>query len=89
MYICMDSSGFPGRRPTRALVTSRRDLDAPKRSRDVPTPKKRMLGLAPSIFFRVDVAKTRERVFGDPQKYLYIWSVRKTTNKNSVCVSRF
>ena len=42
----------------RALVSSRRDLDARKRSRDAPTPKTRMLGLAPSIFSEVDAPKT-------------------------------
>ena len=33
------------------LASSGRDLDASKRSRDAPTPKKRTLGLAPGIFF--------------------------------------
>ena len=30
-----------------------RPVDAPKRSRDAPTPKKRMLGLTPSIFLKL------------------------------------
>ena len=44
-----------------ALVASRRDLDASRRGRDDPKPKTRMLGPTPSIFSRVDVAKTEER----------------------------
>ena len=34
---------------------------------DVPTPKTRMLGPTPSIFFRVEPHKTPRQVFGDPQ----------------------
>ena len=41
--------------PRLALVSSRRDLDASKRASEDPNPKKRTLGLAPSIFFKVDV----------------------------------
>ena len=37
-----------------ALVSSGRDLDVTKRTRDVATPKKRMLGPTPIIFCRVD-----------------------------------
>ena len=40
--------------PRLALVTSGRGFDASKRSRDVATPKKRMLGVTPSIFCKVD-----------------------------------
>ena len=43
----------------RALASSGRELDASKRSRHVATPKKRTLGLAPVIFCKVDVPKTR------------------------------
>ena len=50
-----------------SLVTSRRDLDARRRTRDAPTPKKRMRGLTPVIFFEVDAPKSRKQVFGDPQ----------------------
>ena len=63
-----------------ALVTSRRDLDVTKHSRDNPTPKKRMLGLTPSIFFRVEPPKTPKRVFGDPQN-LYICGVGAEDDK--------
>ena len=36
---------------TRTGVRSRRDLDAPKRAWDAPTPKKRMLGPTPRVVF--------------------------------------
>ena len=50
------------------LVSSGRDLDAPKRSRDVPNPKKRMLGVTPRVVFRAsDPPNTPKRVSGDPQ----------------------
>ena len=52
-----------------ALASSRRDLDAPRRAWEDPNPKKRMLGLAPSIFFRVDPWKTDKEVFGDPKNH--------------------
>ena len=42
-----------------ALVSSGRDLDARKGAPEDPNPKKRMLGLAPVIFFRVDAPKTQ------------------------------
>ena len=60
LYIYLYFYGF-------ALVTSGRDLDASKRTRDVATPKTRMLGVAPIIFFKVDAPKTPKQVFGDPQ----------------------
>ena len=37
----------------RALASSGRDLDAPKRAWEVATPKKRMLGLTPMVFLEV------------------------------------
>ena len=46
IYISMD---LPVDVQTPALVSSGRDLDASRRSRDVPTPKKRMLGVTPII----------------------------------------
>ena len=48
----------------RALASSRRDLDAPKRAPENLDPKTRMLGLAPSIFFRVEPPKTPKEVSG-------------------------
>ena len=39
--------------------------------RDHPTPKKRMLGLTPSIFFRVEPPKTPKQVFGD-KEHIYM-----------------
>ena len=83
IYICMDVYGFCGHRPGSSLVSSRRDLDASKRSRDAPTPKNRMLGLTPSIFLQVDVSrKRRNRSLATPKVCLYVWSERKTTNIN-------
>ena len=55
----------------RALASSGRDLDASKRSREDPTPKTRMLGPTPIVFFGVDPLQTRKQVFGDPQN-IYI-----------------
>ena len=55
----------------RALASSRRELDARKRSRDVATPKKRTLGLTPGIFLEVDVPKTHKQVsLATPRIYL-------------------
>ena len=42
-------------------VSSRRDLVAPRRAWEVATPKKRTLGLTPSIFFGVEPHKTEKR----------------------------
>ena len=57
----------------RALASSRRDLDAPRRAWEVATPKKRMLGLAPSIFSKVDVANTHKRVsLATPKIFIYM-----------------
>ena len=56
----MDFSGFSGHRPRRALVSSGRDLDAPKRGREDPKPKTRMLGVTPIIFCKVDARDARE-----------------------------
>ena len=47
IYVC----GFCGHRPGSSLASSGRDLDAPKRAWDAPTPKKRMLGLTPAVVF--------------------------------------
>ena len=81
--MCVD---FPDIDPNSSLVSSRRDLDASKLSRDVANPKKRMLGLTPSIFFRVDAPKTPKQVFGDPRKifiyiYIYIYMVGAKDDK--------
>ena len=54
-----------------ALVSSRRDLDAPRRAWEDPNPKTRMLGPTPVIFFRVDAPKAPKQVFGDPLIYSY------------------
>ena len=60
----------------RALATSRRDLDAPKRAPDNLDPKKRMLGPAPSIFLKVDAPRTRHsRRLWRPPEYLCMWVV--------------
>ena len=69
IYIYIYIYGFPGHRPPRdsRLVTSRRDLDAPERSRDDPNPKTGMLGVTPTVVFRVDVPKTG---FSKSQEYL-------------------
>ena len=57
-----------------SLVSSRRDLDAPKRGRDVATPKKRMLGVTPRVVFKVDAPKTPKLTsLATPYKYLYIY----------------
>ena len=56
----MDLSGFSGHRPGSSLVSSRRDLDASKRSRDVANPKKRMLGLTPIIVFKGPTPEKRK-----------------------------
>ena len=55
-----------------ALVSSGRDLDASKRASADPNPRTRMLGVAPRVFFKVDVPKTPKQVFGDnvPANYL-------------------
>ena len=50
----------------RAPASSRRDLDATERAPENLDPKKRMLGLTPVIFSKVDVAKTHKEVVGDP-----------------------
>ena len=55
LYIYVYFYGF-------ALVSSGRDLDAPKRGRDDPNPKTRMLGVTPIIFCKVDVPKTCKQV---------------------------
>ena len=66
------------------MVSSGRDLDAWKLSRDVPTPKKRMLGPTPSIFFKVDARKTPKRVFGDPRIFVCRWSEPERRQKKRV-----
>ena len=49
-------------------MTSRRDLDAPKRAPENLDPKTRTPGLAPSIFSKVDASRNAiAGVFGDPQ----------------------
>ena len=71
-----------------ALVSSRRGLDASERSRRNPNPKTRMLGLAPSIFFRGSTSrKRRTGVFGDPQN-IYVCRVGAKDDKEKiVCVT--
>ena len=70
-----------------ALLTSGRDLDAPKRASEDPNPKTRMLGLTPIGFFRVDAPKTpMAGVFGDPleiEMFIYLGgrAERRQTNK--------
>ena len=65
----------------RALASSRRDLDAPRRAPENLDPKKRMLGPTPSIFSRVDARrKRRNGSLATPKKYVYIGSERKATN---------
>ena len=57
----------------RALASSGRGLDVTKRSRDVATPKKRMLGLTPMVVFKVDASRKRiSRCLWRPPKYSYI-----------------
>ena len=46
----------------RALASSGRDLDAPKRAPENLDPKTRMLGLAPMVFFKVGAPKTPKQV---------------------------
>ena len=49
------------------LSTHMRGLDASELSRREPTPKKRMRGLTPVSFCKVDARKTPKEVFGDPK----------------------
>ena len=47
-----------------------------------------MLGLTPSIFFKVDPRERQKHVFGDPQDiYVYVVGRRKTTKKKSVYIT--
>ena len=50
-YLYMSTFVWIPRTSTRdpSLVSSRRDLDAPKRSREDPNPKTRTLGLTPTV----------------------------------------
>ena len=55
-------------------------------SREAPNQRKRMLGLTPIIFFRVDVPHTRKQVFGDLQNmYICGRGERRQINKKSRC----
>ena len=64
---------FPDIDPRLALVSSGRDLDAPKRSRDVANPKKRMLGVTPRVVLKVDTRKTPKASLWRPRTYLYMF----------------
>ena len=75
---------FPDIDPGASLVTSRRDLDARKRSRDVPTP--------PKTHARSDAnhllqgrrrPKSCKQVFGDPQNICICAPVETDDKKKS------
>ena len=58
----------------------------PQRAKTQPArryPKKRMLGVAPSIFFKVNVPKPEKLVFGGP-RYLYMLTRDTRGNKRDV-----
>ena len=57
--------------PRPSLVTSRRDLDAPKRGQDDPNPKTRMLGVRPIIVFGLDPGKRENRSLATPRICIY------------------
>ena len=71
---------FPDVDPTRTGELRTRPRRAETRSRDAPTPKKRMLGPTPSIFCKVDAPKTPKEVFGDPQK-IFVYRVGAKSDK--------
>ena len=61
----MDSPGV-------ALVSSRRDLDAPRRASENPNPKTRMLGPTPMVFLKVDVSRKRINMpLATPEIFVY------------------
>ena len=58
------------------------DPDAPKRSRDVANPKKRMLGSTPSIFFQVDAPNTcKQTSLATPKIFIYVAGAKDDKNK--------
>ena len=72
-----------------ALVSSRRDLDAPKRSRENPNPKTGMLGLTTRHVYKGDPPKTCKQVFGATPK-IFIYRVGAEDDKEItkiVCVT--
>ena len=75
---------FPDIDQTSALVSSGRDLDAPRRSRESPNPKKRMLGPTPSIFSEVDVGPESgetEASLATPKIFVYVVGAKDGKNK--------
>ena len=57
-----------------ALASSRRDLGASRRAPENLDPKKRMLGLAPSIFSKVEPPKTpKQASLATPRIFRYLW----------------
>ena len=94
--ICMFLAGRPCASPRGQTVTvcfypavtvtvvTVRDLDASKRSRDVATPKKRMLGPTPSIFCRVDAPKTHKQVLATPKIFIYMVGAKDDKNNKGI-----
>ena len=79
-YIYMDFPDIDVQ--TRRLVRSGRELDATRRSRDAPTPKKRMLGHRRQASSRRSTPRRRqERSLATPRIFIWV-GAREATKRN-------